>query len=177
MQERHSSNRLYFFDLIHHDFVAGEEKVFPSAVTRDIAIKQFSYLMLVIALPMIIFITLMISLAGYDYELLIIVEIVTAVFVCGYFVLRRYLKDRELRHHGQIIFGQVVRVDESGYTGIGSSNLVRVYYRFLNNENRRVIAYVDLNYVMHRLPDGRKYPSPGTPVAILYASEQNYKLL
>ena len=44
-------------------------------------------------------------------------------------------------------------------------------------EKERIIDFMDCAYIAQRLPDGRKYPSLGTTVAILYANEKNHKLL
>ena len=177
-RHRYTQNRLYLFNLVHRDFVEGKLDVFPTAVTRKFAVRQFVYLFLLIALPMVLFITVMIAWAGYHIEFLLIVELVTALLSCAYFVLRGYLKDRGLRYKGNIIYGEVIRQDEiPGYANIGTSTITRIFYRFINSQEKPVIACIDLNNVMHRLPDGRKYPAPGTPVAILYANDKNHKLL
>ena len=164
MQRQNTLNRLYLFNLVHQEFVEGKLAVFPTAVTRKIAVRQFVYLFLLIALPMVLFITVMIAWAGYQIEFLLLVELVTALVSCAFFVLRGYLKDRVLRYKGNVIYGEVIRQEEMpGYANIGTSTITRIFYRFINPQEKTVIDCIDLNHVMHRLPDGRKYPEPGTP--------------
>lgn len=168
---------LYLFNTIHNEFVNGDDSVLPTAVTRKIAVRQYVFLMLVIALPMMIIITSLVAIAGYHIELLLIVEFLTALVACAYFVLRRYFKDRELRYKGQIIYGEVIRQDILPYSNIGTSTVTRIFYRFLSPEKERIINFVDCAYITQRLPDGRKYPPVGTTIAILYANETNHTLL
>ncbi|GAB5491507.1 MAG: hypothetical protein Phog2KO_17220 [Phototrophicaceae bacterium] len=172
-----ASQGLYIFNLIHNDFVKGDESVLPTAVTRKIAVRQYVFLMLVIALPIIILITSLVAIAGYPIDLLLLVELLTALIACAYFVLTRYLKDRELRRKGQIIYGEVIRHDILPYSDIGTITVTRIFYRFLTPEKERIIDFIDCPYIAQRLPDGRKYPPVGTAIAILYANNTNHKLL
>ncbi len=173
-----TSQGLYLFDIRNRDFVSGDESILPTAVTRKIAVRQYVYLMFIIASPLILFITLLVAIAGYHIEFLLIVELLTALITCAYFVLSRYWKDRELRRKGQIIYGEIIRQDIlPSYSGIGAGTVTRLFYRFITPEKERIINFTDCAYIAYRMPDGRKYPKVGTPIAILYANNKNHKLL
>lgn len=177
-RQRYQRSPLYLFNPAHRDFVDGDVDKFPTAITGKFAIRQFVYLFLLIALPMVIFITAMVALVGYRVEFLLLVELFTALMTCTYFVLGAFLKDRVLYNEGNIIYGKVIRQEQMpGYSKIATSTVTRIFYHFINPEQERVIASIDLNYMRHSLPDGRKYPVEGTPVAILYANDKNHKLL
>lgn len=177
-QRKRTGSRLFLFNTLHEDFVEDTDTDFPTAVTRKKAVRQYVFLMLVIAFPMIIAITVLVAIAGFRIEFLLVVELVTALITCAYFVLKRYLQDRVLRYKGQVIYGEIIRQEIlPAYGNIGTSTFTRIYYRFLTPDNERKISSIDLADVMHRMPDGRKYPEAGTPIAILYANENNYKLL
>lgn len=172
-----STQGLYLLDMIHQDFVEGNESILPTAVTRKVAVRQYVYLMFFVAFPLIILITLLVSIAGYHIEFLLTVELLTSLVTCAYFVISRYIKDRELRRKGQIIYGEVIRQDIIPSYSIGTSSITRIFYRFITPEKERIINFIDCAYIAHRLPDGRKYPKVGTSVAILYATDKNHKLL
>lgn len=176
--QKRNRNRLFLFNTIHENFVHGDDKHFPSAVTRKKAVRQYVFLMFVIALPMVLTITLLIAVAGFNIQLLLIVELVTALIICAYFVLRQYLRDRVLRYDGIIIYGEIVRQEMLPiYGSMGTSTVTRIFYRFATPDNERKIDSVDLSNITHRMPDGRKYPSAGTPIAVLYANDNNHRLL
>ncbi len=176
--QSHTSQGLYLFDINHRDFVSGNDAVLPTAVTRKIAVRQYVYLMFFVAFPLILLITLLVAIAGYHIEFLLVVELITALVTCAYFVLSRYLKDRELRYKGQILYGEIIRQDMlPSYSGIGTGTVTRLFYRFVTPENERIVNFVDCAYSAFRMPDGRKYPKVGTPIAILYASPKNHKIL
>jgi|GEM_PF-6239180 len=177
-QRQNTANRLYLFNINHRDFVEGVCDTLPTAVTRKVAIRQYVFLMFMLAFPMIITITVLVAMAGFQIQFLLVVELVTALLTCAYFVLKRYLQDRVLRYQGNIIYGEVIRQEIlPGYSSIGTTTITRIFYRFLNADNERVIDCIDLTYIGHRMPDGRKYPDAGTPVAILYANDKNHKIL
>ena len=166
MQRNRARNHLFLFNTLHEDFVNGNEEEFPSAVTRKKAVRQYVFLMFVIALPMVLAITLLVAVAGFPIEFLLLVELVTAFSVCAYFVLQRYLRDRVLRHEGVVVYGEIVRQELLPvYGNMGTSIVTRIFYRFMTPENERKIASVDLSNITHRMPDGRKYPEAGTPIA------------
>ncbi|MEL6403177.1 MAG: hypothetical protein AAFR81_02330 [Chloroflexota bacterium] len=171
-------NHLFLFRPIHQPFVMGELDTLPTAVTRKRAVRQYVFLMFIIAAPMIAIITSLVAFAGYDYEWLFLVQVATALLTCAYFVLRRYLQDRILRHNGKVLYGEVIRHEMlPGYANISSSIITRIFYRFKVADDAYVVDSVDLGYAMNRLPDGRKYPEPGTSIAVLYANEKNHRLL
>lgn len=173
-----TSQGLFLFDTSHREFVAGNETVLPTAVTRKIAVRQYVYLMFFVAFPLILLITLLVAIAGYRIEFLLVVELLTALITCAYFVLSRYWKDRELRRKGDIIYGEIIRQDIlPSYSGIGVSTITRLFYRFITPNKERTINFIECAHITNRMPDGRKYPKVGTPVAILYASKKNHKLL
>lgn len=178
MHPRMLNERLFLFRPVHEPFVMGQLTELPTAVTRKKAVRQYVFLMFAIATPMIIIITGLVALAGYDFELLLLVEITTALITCAYFVLRRYLQDRLLRHQGKIVYGEIVRHEMlPGYANMGSAIITRIFYRFKTLDDNHITTSVDLAYAMNRLPDGRKYPEPGTQVAVLYVNEKNHRLL
>lgn len=178
MVSQNQHNNLFLFNTIHEDFVCDETKLLPTMVTAKRAIRQYLFLMFLIAFPMIIAITLLISFVGHRITLLLPVELLTALLTCGYFVCGWYLRDKKLVNKGNIIFGEITRQEIlPGYANIGTSTITRIHYRFVTPDNERVINSIDLSNVMHRMPDGRKYPQQGTPIAVLYANEKNHKLL
>ncbi|MEO1289207.1 MAG: hypothetical protein AAFV93_15695 [Chloroflexota bacterium] len=178
MYQGQSAQRLFLFNVAHRAFVEGNESTFPTAVTRKIAVRQYVFLMFVIASPLILAITVLVAMAGYPVQLLLIVEIITALATCAYFVLKRYLKDRVLRYQGNIVYGEVVRHEVlPTYSGARSGIVTRIFYRFVTPSNERLINWVDYEQIANRLPDGRQFPDIGTPVAVLYANDKNHKLL
>lgn len=178
MYPSNTAQRLFLFDPMHNDFVEGEVNSLPTAVTRKIAVRQYVYLMFLVASPLILLITVLVAMAGYQVQLLLIVEIITALVTCAYFVLKRYLQDRVLRHHGNIVYGEIVRHEIlPTYSGVNSGIITRIFYRFITPDNERIINWIDYEQIANRLPDGRTFPEVGTPVAILYANEKNHKLL
>ena len=96
-RQRYRRNPLYLFNMAHRQFVDGDVEQFPTAITGKFALQQFLYLFLLIALPMLIFITVMVAWAGYRVELLIVVELFTGLISCAYFVLRAYQRDQVLK--------------------------------------------------------------------------------
>lgn len=172
------NRHLFLFRLIHEPFVTGELATLPTAVTRERAIRQYVFLIFVVAAPMIIIITSLVAFAGYEYEWLFLVQMMTALLTCAYFVLHRYLQDRILRHQGRVLYGEVIRHEMMpGYATMSSSIITRIFYRFKVADDAYVVDSVDLSFAMNRLPDGRKYPEPGTPIAVLYANDKNHRLL
>jgi hypothetical protein len=169
---------LFLFNLLHENFVRGESQFLPTLVTGKRAIRQYLFLMFLIAFPIILVIILLISLTGHRVTLLLPVELLTALLTCGYFVTGWYLRDKKLVHQGQIVFGEVMRQEIlPGYANIASSSITRIHYRFVSPDSKRLINSIDIVNVMHRMPDGRKYPEAGTSIAVLYANEKNHKLL
>lgn len=178
MLSRNQNNNLFLFNLLHQKFVQGETNILPTLITRQRAIRQYMFLMFLIAFPIIILITVLISMSGHRITLILPAELITALLTCAYFVCSWYLRDRKLRKQGQIIFGEVMRQEIlPTYAKIGTSTITRIHYRFLTPNNERLINSIDFSSVIHRMPDGRKYPQAGTPVAVLYANEKNHKLL
>jgi hypothetical protein len=178
MVSRNQHSSLFLFNILHEDFVRDESTLLPTMITAQRAIRQYLFLMFLIAFPMMIAITLLISLTGHQILLLLALELLTALLTCAYFVSGWYLRDKKLLNKGQIVFGEVMRQEIlPGYANIGTSTITRIHYRFVTPENERVINSIDLSSVMHRLPDGRKYPQAGTAIAVLYANEKNHKLL
>jgi hypothetical protein len=171
------AHRLFLFNMAHEAFVNGESSEFPTAVTLNRAIRQYVFLVLLIALPMVIFIVLGTSLAGHRIVVLFPTLLIVSLLVCAYFVLSGYLRDKRLLQSGRIVFGEVLRQDIIPAYTIGTTTITRIIYRFPISETERKIGKIDLAYVILRMPDGRKYPTAGTPIAVLYANDKNYKLL
>lgn len=171
------TQRLFLFNLIHRDFVDGNTSI-TTLTTRKIAVRKYVFLMFFIALPLVITITVLIALAGYRIELLLITEILTALIASAYFILRQYLKDRVLRHQGDLVYGEIIRQEIiPRYSGLGANVVTRIFYRFSTPDSERIIRWVEFNNMTNHLPDGRKYPEVGTPIVILYANDSNHKLL
>jgi hypothetical protein len=171
------AHRLFLFNLLNEAFVNGESSELPTAITLNRAIRQYVFLVLLIALPMVIFIVLGTSLAGHRIVILFPTLLLVSLLVCAYFVLRAYWRDKRLLQSGRIIFGEVLRQDIIPTYTIGTSTITRIIYRFNTPENERKIGKIDLAHVILRMPDGRKYPAAGTPIAVFYANDKNYKLL
>src|SRR5688572_10801072 len=171
------AHRLFLFNMAHEAYVNGESSELPTIVTLSRAIRQYVFLVLLIALPMIIAIILGTSLAGHRIVILFPTLLIVSLLVCAYFVLGGYWRDKRLLQSGKIIFGEVLRQDIIPAYTIGTSTLTRIIYRFPTPENERKIGKIDLAHVILRMPDGRKYPVAGTPIAVLYANDKNYKLL
>lgn len=172
------AHQLFLFNPLHNDFVAGEVAIFPTAVTRQKALKQYIYLLCFIALPMIVIITVLVALIGYRIELLLLVQLFTAAITCAYFILNRYFCDRVLRYHGTVLYGEVLRQEVlPSIQTIGSGSTTRIIYRFMTPDEQVIIDSVDMLSLMNRLPDGRKYPEAGVQIAVLYANKNNHKLL
>jgi hypothetical protein len=172
------AHRLFLFNLAHDAYVEGKSSEFPTATTLSRAIRQYVFLMLLIALPMILFISLLTSFAGHRIIVLMPILLLVSLLVCAWFVIAGYWRDRKLLRSGKIVFGEVLRQDIiPAYANIGTSTITRIIYRFHTPENERKIGKIDFAHVMLRMPDGRKYPAAGTPIAVLYANDKNYKLL
>ncbi|MGJ3238316.1 MAG: hypothetical protein ACFE0Q_06385 [Anaerolineae bacterium] len=173
-----SASSVYLFNLRHYDFVQGDTATLPTAVTRKIAIRQYIYLMFVVCAPIIIGILIAVYLLKMVIEWVLLMTLTTALVTCAVIVLRRYLRDRTLRHHGVILYGEVLRQDIlPGYAYIGRHINTRIFYYFLTPDDERVVDCVDISHNIYRMPDERKYPEAGTSVAILYVNKSNYKLL
>lgn len=171
-------NNLFLFNLLHEDFVQGTADCLPTLITRERAIRQYLFLMFLIAFPIIIITTFLISLTGHRITLILPAQLLTALLTCAYFVLGWYWRDKKLSKDGQLVFGEVLRQEIlPSYPQIGTSTITRIHYRFLTPRNERVINSITLSNIMHRMPDGRKYPQVGTPIAVLYANPKNHKLL
>ena len=171
------AHRLFLFNLLHEDYVKGESSEFPSATTLNRAIRQYVFLMLSTALPMVLAISLLTNFAGHRVVVLLPTLLLVSLLVCAYFVLGGYWRDKKLLRSGKIIFGEVLRQDIMPAYALGTSTITRIIYRFPTPDNERIIGKIDLAHVILRMPDGRKYPTAGTPIAIVYANEKNYKLL
>lgn len=171
------AHRLFLFNTAHEAYLNGETSELPTVVTLSRAIRQYVFLVLLIALPMIIAIILGTSLAGHRIVILFPTLLIVSLLVCAYFVLGGYWRDKQLLQSGKIIFGEVLRQDIIPAYALGTSTLTRIIYRFATPENERKIGKIDLAHVILRMPDGRKYPTAGTPIAVLYANDKNYKLL
>jgi hypothetical protein len=171
------AHRLFLFNLANEAYVNGESSELPTAVTLNRAIRQYVFLVLLIALPMVLCIVIGTSLAGHRVVVLFPTLLILSLVVCAYFVLGSYWRDKRLLQSGRVIFGEVLRQDIIPTYALGTSTLTRIIYRFQSPENERRIGKIDLAHVILRMPDGRKYPSAGTPIAVLYANEKNYKLL
>jgi hypothetical protein len=95
---------------------------------------------------------------------------------CAYFVAGWYLRDKKLNDEGKIIFGEIIRQESlPAYANIGT--IIRIHYGFRTPQNEGLINNVTFSTVRKHLPDGRKYPQAGTPIAVLYANKKNHKLL
>jgi hypothetical protein len=171
------AHRLFLFNLAHDAYVEGKSTELPTATTLNRAIRQYVFLMLLIALPMVIAISLLTSFAGHRIVVLMPILLVVSLIVCAGYVMSSYWRDRNLLRSGKILFGEVLRQDIVPAYTIGTSTLTRIIYRFQTPNNERIIGKIDLAHVILRMPDGRKYPTAGTPIAVLYANDKNYKLL
>ena len=146
MYKQTSTQRLFLFNLAHRDFVDGNDTHISTLTTRKIAVRQYVFLMFFVASPLIIIITVLIALAGYRIELLLITEIMTALIASAYFILRRYLKDRVLRHQGDLVYGEVIRHELlPRYSGIGASVVTRIFYRYSTPDSERIIRWIDFS--------------------------------
>ena len=171
------AHRLFLFNLNNEAYVNGESSEIPTVVSLNRAIRQYVFLVLLIALPMVLCIVLGTSLAGHRIVVLFPLLLIVSLLVCAYFVFSSYWRDKRLLQSGRIIFGEVIRQDIIPTYAIGTSTITRIIYRFHSPENERKIGKIDLAHVILRMPDGRKYPVAGTPIAVLYANDKNYKLL
>jgi len=176
-----TTSDIYLFNQQNRAFMRGETAINANAVTAKKAFRQFSFLFLLVALPMIIAISLLVAAAGHPIGLLVSVEFSVALVLCIYFAIRNYYHDWVLRSRGQIVLGEVIHHDIlPAFGNVSSSTITRIYYRFQipgDKTDERIIDSVDMAFVMNRLPDGRKYPVPHTTIAILFADEQHHKLL
>lgn len=175
--QNQQAHRLFLFNLVHDAYVKGESSELPSATTLNRAIRQYVFLMLLIALPMVIAISLLTSFSGHRIVVLLPILLLVSLIACAYFVITAYWRDKQLLRSGKIVFGEVLRQDIIPAYAVGTSTLTRIIYRFHTPSNERRIGKIDLAHVILRMPDGRKYPTAGTPIAVLYANDKNYKLL
>jgi hypothetical protein len=167
----------FVFTLQHEHYLHGENPRPAALLTGKQAIQQFNILFGMITLPMILVITLLVSLAGHPVQLLLPILLLTGLTASSYFAYRRYHRDRKLSLKGQVIYGSIVHREELAPYPSATGTITRVIYRFQMPDGTVHVDRQDLSFPGDRLPDGRKYPQVGTPVAVLYADPHTYLLL
>ncbi|MCC7452090.1 MAG: DUF3592 domain-containing protein, partial [Anaerolineae bacterium] len=91
-----------------------------------------------------------------------------------FFMVRAVVQDRWLARHGEIIEGQIVNCSGRITGGKGSYYKLTVEYQFCTPDGR--ILFGKQNASRNDLRQS-VLPATNTPVAVLYADDQHYKLL
>jgi hypothetical protein len=171
-------NNLFLFNPQHGSFLRGEVQTLPTAMTRQQALRYFGALLLTVALPASLLITVLIAMTGRDVTSLLLIELASAIFACGYVAFMSYRHDRALMRHGQIVIGEIIACDRRPIGGLPGHRIVtRMRYRFATPQNKPIVKTVNFDHHRQYLPDGRRYPDVGTKIAILYADRHHQLLL
>jgi hypothetical protein len=171
-------NNLFLFNPQHHSFVRGDLPTLPTTMTVPQALRYFALLLLTIALPASLLITVLVSLTGHSVLFLLPTEILVAILVCGFVAFMGYWHDRALVRSGKVVVGEVIDCDSRALIGApGHRVITRLRYRFATPENQAVVKTVNLAHIRQQMPDGRRYPAVGTKIAILYADSRHHMLL
>src|SRR5690242_8022929 len=134
------AHRLFLFNLANDAYVEGKSTELPTATTLNRAIRRYVFLMLLIAVPMVIAISLLTSFAGHRIIFLLPILMLVSLIVCAVYVVGGYLRDRTLLRSGKIVFGEVLRQDIVPAYTLGTSTLTRIIYRFNTPNNERIIS-------------------------------------
>jgi hypothetical protein len=170
------SNNLFLFNPQHDPFVRGDMPTLPTAMTVSQSLRYFATLLLTIALPTSLLITLLVWLTGHSVLFLLPTEILVAIVVCGFVAFMGYWHDRALVRSGKVVVGEVIDCDSR--TLMGADRVItRMRYRFATPDNQAVVKTVNLAHIRQQMPDGRRYPAVGTKIAILYADSRHHMLL
>ena len=171
-------NSLFLFNPQHDPFLRGDIHTLPTAMTVSQAIRYFAVLLLLIALPASLLITLLVSLTGRNVSFLLPTEIIVAIAACSFVAFMGYWHDRALIRSGKIVIGEVIDCDSRAVLGAPGHRVVtRMRYRFATPENEAMVKTVNLEHIRQQMPDGRRYPEVGTKIAILYADSRHHMLL
>jgi hypothetical protein len=171
-------NNLFLFNPVHDPFVRGDMRTLPTAMTTQQAMRYFILLLLLVALPVSLMITLLVSLTGRNILFLLPCEILAAVMACSYVAFMGYQHDRALVHSGKVVIGEIIDCDARPVLGAPGHRVVtRMSYRFATPDNKAVVRTVNLEHIRQQLPDGRHYPQVGTKIAVLYADSRHQMLL
>ncbi|MDQ7035563.1 MAG: hypothetical protein Q9P01_12215 [Anaerolineae bacterium] len=178
IQTQNIPNNLFLFNPLHDPFIRGDMPTLPTAMKPSHALRYFFILLILVALPASLIITLLISLTGRNVFVLLPVEIIAAFVACAYIALMGYWHDRALLRSGKVLIGEVIDCDTRPVIGTASHRIVtRMRYRFATPDNTSVVKTVNLAYSRQQLPDGRRYPQVGTKIAVLYADSRHQMLL
>lgn len=171
-------NNLFLFNPLHDPFIRGNNRILPTALTPLQALRYFFVLLMLVAIPVSLIITLLISLTGRNVFVLLPVEVIAAFVTCAFVTLMGYWHDHALTRSGKVVIGEIIDCDTRSVTGAASHRIVtRMRYRFATPNNTSVIKTVNLAHIRQQLPDGRRYPQVGTKIAVLYADSRHQMLL
>lgn len=90
----------------------------------------------------------------------------------SYGLLAAAWKERKLTREGQLVHGTLTRI--TGDTDSDGDFLVDLHYRFVTPHGREINGHERNHTNVHR---NTPLPPAGTPVAIWYADDKNYKVL
>jgi hypothetical protein len=147
-------------------------------MTTQQAMRYFVLLLLLVALPVSVLISVLVSLTGRSIFVLLPTELLAALVACGFVAFMGYRHDRALIRSGKVVIGEVIDCDARPVLGAPGHRVVtRMSYRFATPDNKAVVRTVNLEHIRQQMPDGRHYPQVGTKIAVLYADSRHQMLL